>query len=112
MSPLANKAELDITLGMVNYLSRFALNLAKVCAPLGCLLRGETKFKLDKTHERPFWQMEEVVTAELGPVLAYFDPEKEVTLQADTPKNGLGATIMHEGRPVAYAAPLLQDHRG
>lgn len=50
MSPPANKAELEITLGMVNYLSRFAPNLAKVCAPLGCLLRGETKFKLDKTR--------------------------------------------------------------
>lgn len=53
--------------------------------------------------------MKDTITAEPGPVLAYFDPEKEVTLQVDASKNGLGATIMQEGRPVAYASKLLSD---
>ncbi|KAK0137210.1 hypothetical protein N1851_026595 [Merluccius polli] len=53
--------------------------------------------------------MKETITAELGPVLAYFDPKKEVTLQVDTSKNGLGATIMQEGKPVAYASKLLNN---
>ncbi len=38
---------------------------------------------------------------------AYFDHKKEVTLQVDVSKNGLGATIMQEGKPVAYASKLL-----
>lgn len=84
--PPANKAELEITFGMVNYLYRFASKLAEECAPLRCLLRGESKFKSDKTHERTFWRMKEIITAEPGPVLSYLDPEKEVTLQVDVPK--------------------------
>lgn len=53
--------------------------------------------------------MIEIITAESGPVLACFDPEKRVTLQVDASKHGLGATIMQEGRPVAYASKLLNS---
>lgn len=53
--------------------------------------------------------MKEIITAEPGPVLAYIDPEKEVTLQVDASKNSLGAAIMQEGRPVAYASKLLNS---
>lgn len=53
--------------------------------------------------------MKETITAQPGPVLAYFGPKKEVTLQVDTSKNGLGATIMQEGKPVAYASKLLNN---
>lgn len=42
-------------------------------------------------------------------MLAYFDPHKEVTVQVDASKNGLGATIMQEGRPGAYASKLLNS---
>lgn len=42
-------------------------------------------------------------------MLAYFDPEKEVTLLVNTSKHGLGVTIMQEGRPVAYASKLLNS---
>lgn len=37
-------------------------------------------------------------------MLAYFDPEKEVTLQVDASKHSQDATIMQESRPVAYAS--------
>lgn len=107
MSPPTSEAELKTVLGMVNYLVRFAPNLAEVCAPLRLLLRQDTEFKWDTIHENAFQKMKKIITAEPGPVLAYFDPEKEVTLQVDASKNGLGATIMQEGRPIAYASKLL-----
>lgn len=56
---------------------------------------------------KAFEGMKEIITAEPGQVLAYFDPKKEVTLQVDASKKGLGATIMQESRPVAYASKLL-----
>lgn len=42
-------------------------------------------------------------------MLAYFDPEKEVTLQVDASKHGQDATSMQEGRPVAYASKLEKE---
>lgn len=112
MQPPENEAELETILGTVNYPARFAPNLAEVSAPLRHLLRQDTEFKWDETHERAFQKMKETMTSEPGPVLAYFHPKKEVTLQVDASKNGLGATIIEEGRPVA--SKLLnntQQHR-
>ncbi len=42
-----------------------------------------------------------------GPVLAYFKPDQEVTLQVDASKHGLGATLLQNDRPVAYASKSL-----
>lgn len=42
-----------------------------------------------------------------APVLAYFDPEKELTLQVDSSKDGLCAVLMQKGRPIEYAPRAL-----
>lgn len=107
MKPPENAAELETILGMVNYLARFAPNLAEMSAPLRQLLRQDAQFKWNQAHEQAFQKIKDTLTAEPGPVLAYFDPEKEVTLQVDASKNGLGATVMQNGKPVAYASKLL-----
>ena len=41
------------------------------------------------------------------PVLAYFDPEKELMLQVDSSKDGLGAAILQGGRPTEFASRAL-----
>ncbi|KAK7933266.1 hypothetical protein WMY93_004162 [Mugilogobius chulae] len=56
-------------------------NLAEMSAPLRLLLRQDAPFKWEENHERAFKQIKDTLTAEPGPVLAYFDPQKEVTLQ-------------------------------
>lgn len=76
MPPPTSEAELETVLCMVNYLARFAPNLVDVC----------TKLKWDTTHENASQKMKETMTAKPRPVLAYFDPEKEVTLQTTTTK--------------------------
>ena len=42
-------------------------------------------------------------------MLAYFDNNKEVTLQVDASETGLGAALLQEGQPVAYASRALRD---
>ena len=39
-----------------------------------------------------------------APVLAYYDVKKEITIQCDASKNAVGAVLLQEGRPVAYAS--------
>ena len=41
------------------------------------------------------------------PVLAYFDPEKELVLQVDSSKDGVRAAILQGGRPTEFASRTL-----
>ena len=41
------------------------------------------------------------------PVLAFFDPEKEVTVQCDASQSGLGAALMQESKPVHYISRAM-----
>ena len=44
-----------------------------------------------------------------APVLAYYDVNKEVTIQCDASKEAVGAFLLQEGRPVAYASRKLRE---
>ena len=41
------------------------------------------------------------------PVLTFFDPKKQLTLEVDASKHGLGAAIYNEGKPIAFASKAL-----
>ena len=41
------------------------------------------------------------------PVLAYFDPDKELVLQVDSSKDGLGSALLQDGKPIEYASQAL-----
>lgn len=70
-----------------------------------CPLPTTSTYKAKSTPER--FYIDNYVEAR--PVLAYFDPGKEVTLQVDASKHGLGATMMQEGRPVAFPSKMLNS---
>ena len=42
-----------------------------------------------------------------SPVLAYFNPDKEVVIQFDSSGKGLGAVLLQEGKPVEFASRSL-----
>ena len=39
-----------------------------------------------------------------APSLIYFNPDKELVLQVDSSKDGLGATLLLDGKPIEYAS--------
>lgn len=51
--------------------------------------------------------MKDLITREPGPILAYYDANKELRLQVNTSKYGLGAVLMQDGHPIAYASKTL-----
>lgn len=94
---------------MINYLSKFSPGLADVNALLHQLLKESSEFVWDDHHDKAFRKVKELLTCEPGPVLAYFDPVKELRLQVDASKYGLGAVLLQDGRPVAYASKSLSE---
>ena len=105
MNAPKDKSELETILGIVTYLTHFAPNLATLTAPLRNLLKKDVEFVWNESHDEAFQKIKDVLTD--SPVLAYFNPKLEVTLQVDASKYGLGATLLQEGRPVSYASKTL-----
>ena len=44
-----------------------------------------------------------------APILAYYDPNKEMVLQTDASIKGLGACIQQHGKPVYFASKALTE---
>ena len=42
-----------------------------------------------------------------APVLKFFDPKKQLDIQADASKDGLGACLLQDGYPIAYTSREL-----
>lgn len=101
------KTELVTTLGMVNYLCRFMPNLANVTAPMRELVKQDVEFIWQEPQKKSFAEMKALICKET--TLAFYDPRKELTLQVDASLKGLGAALMQEGRPIAFASKSLSQ---
>ena len=109
MEPPNSHAVLETVLGMVNYLAKFAPSLSNANARLCQLLKQSSEFLWDKQHDIAFQNVKDLITREPGQILAYYDPNKELRLQVDTSKYGLGAVLLQEGKPIGYASKSLTD---
>ncbi len=63
------------------------------------------EFVWDCSQETAFKNVNAVLTE--APVLAYYDPNKPITLQIDASKYGIGSSLLQDGKPVAYASKTL-----
>ena len=59
----------------------------------------------NEAQQTAFKKLIEMVTR--TPVQCYYNLKEEVTLQCDVSKSGLGAALMQNGQPVAYASRAL-----
>ena len=92
-------------LGFVNYLSSFLPRLAEVAEPLRRLTEKQVPFHWQSAQEEAMQTIKELVVS--APVLKFYDVSDEVTVQSDASKNGLGATLLQGGQPVAFASRAL-----
>ena len=80
-----------------------------ITAPIRELLRKEIEFHWSHEQVKSFEEIKEILTSQPGPVLKFFDPAKPVTVRCDASKNGLGAVLIQEEQPIAYASRSLSE---
>lgn len=86
---------------MAQYMSRFLPDLAGTLEPIRALKRKDTPFIWLRKCEDSFNELKANLSK--SPCLLYFDAAKEVVVQVDSSKHGIGAVQMHDGRPTEYA---------
>ena len=99
-----NVSKLQEFLGLVMYLSPFIPGLSTLTAPLCELLRKDTDFTWNCTYDAAFQCVKEAVISDT--TLWYFNPSL-VTIQVDASQVGLGAALLQNGKPVAFASTAL-----
>ena len=107
MKPPQSLQELQTLLGMANYLGRFTKSLATITSPLRQLLKKDVPFQWQPEHNKAFNDLKAAITS--SETLAYFNPKKDIVIQTDASKQGLGSTLFQDGRPVAYASKTLTE---
>ena len=89
-------------LGFIQYLAKFIPNLSEVDAPLRELIHKDTLFYWGKPQQESFDKLKELCTRQ--PVLKYYNPEQELTIQCDASSYGVGGVLLQEGQPIAYTS--------
>ena len=102
-----NVTELQEFLRMVTYLSPFICGLSTLTAPLWELLKKDANFTWNASYESAFEQIKEAVVSDT--TLRYFDPALPMTIQVDASQVGLGAALLQNGKPIAFASKALTE---
>ena len=99
-----NVKALQRLLGMVQYLAKFLpqLSACAVTEPLRQLEHKDANWKWLPVHDDAVCIVKDLICK--APVLRYFDPAIELTLQCDASESGLGYALLQQGQPVAFGA--------
>ena len=107
MPPLNNVKGLKRFLAMVNYLAKFLPLLPDMIEPLRRLEDKETEWCWLEQHQKAFDTVKQYLAD--APVLNYYNINEEVTIQCGASETSLGAVLMQQGQPIAFASRALTD---
>ena len=93
--------------GMVQYLSRFIPDLSAELQPITELTKKHKQFLWSNDCLKAFNNVKQKISTH--GTLSFFDPKKQVTLQADSSQNGLGAVLLQDEKPIAYSSRSLTE---
>ena len=107
MAPPSTTQELQTFLGLATYMGPFIPSLSTLTGPLRELVMKENTFEWTPSHQESLDTIKSKISD--NTTFAYYDPTKEVTLQVDASTKGLGATLMQQGKHIAFASKALTD---
>lgn len=99
-----NVAELSRFLGMITYLAKYIPNLSSMNTNLR-KLKKDVHWIWTEAHQKEFDTLKLALSK--SPVLQFYDKRKPITLSVDS--FGMGAVILQDGKPVAYASKSLSE---
>ena len=86
---------------------KFLARLLELAEPIRELSKDKVPFNCGLKHHTAFKQIKkEIVRA---PILAYYNPKKETTLQTDASIKGLGACLLQDQKPVYFVSKALSE---
>ena len=94
-------------LGMIQYLAKFVPNLSELTEPLRKLTQKDAGFDWNEEQEESFQKVKDAIAN--TPILRYYDVNAPVTVQCDASQAGLGAALLQNGQPVAFASRALTE---
>ena len=71
------------------------------------MLLKDSEWQWNACHEKSFQSIKNLIHDKIN--LKYFDPTKPTILEVDSSLEGLGAAIIQDGEPVAFASKSLSD---
>ncbi|KAK9736733.1 RNase H-like domain found in reverse transcriptase [Popillia japonica] len=77
--------------------------MSKITAPLRLLTRQDTNWHWVPEHDKA------LVKLTTAPVLSFFNSTKPIVIETDASKNGLGACLLQDGHPIAFASRSLNS---
>ena len=107
MPPPTDKAGFQRLLGLAQYLSKFLPRLSDITKPMRELTQNDVQWTWGTAQEASLEALKKAVMS--TPVLRYYNLQEEVTIQCDASQFGLGAALLQNGQPVAYASRALTD---
>ena len=105
-----NETELRVFLGIVTYMSTFIPNPATLTAELRNILK-EKEYTWKESNTEDFNKVKEAICN--ATTLEYFRPGIPTTIQVEASGRELGAVLLQENIPIAFASKSLTttEHR-
>ena len=107
MPPPEDKKGIQRLLGITNYLAKFIPNYSEKTTVLRELLHKDTEFCWLQQHQEAFEALKTELTS--PSTRQYYDVKKPVVLTCDASQSGIGAALLQNEKPVAYASRALTE---
>lgn len=102
-----DKTDLRKFLGVVGTIRPFVPNLSDFTEPLRELLKKNVIYRWTEKQTEAFNKIKQQIID--APNLVPFDQAKEIEVESDASKGGLGCGLLQEKKPVAFASRSLSD---
>ena len=101
------KKQVQSFISMINYLSKFLARLLELAEPIRELSKDKVPFNWGPEHHASFKQIKSKIIR--APILVYYNPKKEATLQTDASIKGLGACLLQDQKLVYFVSKVLME---
>lgn len=102
-----DKKSLQSILGMVNYLRVYLPNLSENCKHMYSLLKNDAQFQWMPCHDQEFIEVKKLIANSTK--LEHFDKDLDCVIQCDASQYGIGACLLQNNKPIAFASRSLTD---